>query len=192
MTNFYIVRHGETENNKNQRLSGWIDTPLTERGVQDALSAASKLKGVQFDKVVSSDMGRAFATAYIVTRQLDITYEVERTKSLREVNYGDFANQPYSAYPAGMTPQENANFVAPNGESLIQMQVRVQAYLQDLASANPDQTILLVAHDGTINAIRASFTGEDMGTADLTRNPHDFVAKFKYDRTKIVSFEEVS
>ncbi len=42
MTMFYICRHGETENNKNRLLSGWIDTPLTEEGVQNALSANVK------------------------------------------------------------------------------------------------------------------------------------------------------
>ncbi len=191
MTTFYIARHGETENNKNQRLSGWIDTPLTAQGVQDALSAATKLKGVHFNRVASSDMGRAFATAYIVTRQIGITTKIERSKSLREVNYGDLANQPYSDYPAGMTPQENANFVAPNGESLAQMQQRVLTCVEDLSKASPDQTILLVAHDGTINAIRASFTGEDMGTADLTRNSHSYVAKFEWNEGKVVSFTEV-
>ena len=191
MTTFYISRHGETENNKNQRLSGWIDTPLTEQGVQDALSAAKKLKEVHFDRVVSSDMGRAFATAYIVTRQLGITSEIECSKGLREVNYGDLANQPYSVYPAGMTPQENANFVAPNGESLVQMQQRVLASIEDLSKASPDLTILLVAHDGTINAIRASFTSQDMGTADLTRNSHDYAANFEWNDGRVVSFTEV-
>jgi broad specificity phosphatase PhoE len=48
-----------------------------------------------------------------------------------------------------------------------------------------------VAHDGTINALRASFSGEDMGTADLTRNAHDSVTKFTYDGFKIASFEEL-
>ncbi len=191
MTIFYICRHGETENNKNQRLSGWIDTPLTEQGIQDALSAAKKLEVIQFDKIVSSDMGRAFTTAYVIVRQLGNNSEIERTKGLREVNYGDLANQTYSAYPSGMTPQENANFVAPHGESLVQMQRRVLACIQELGTNNPDQTILLVAHDGTINAIRASLTGEDMGTADLIRNSHDFVAKFVYDNGKVGSFEEV-
>lgn len=191
VTTFYICRHGETENNKNKRLSGWIDTPLTEVGAQDALSAAGKVKGIAFDKVVSSDMGRAFVTAYIITRQLGSTVEIERNRGLREVNYGDLANQPYEAYPAGLTPDENANYVMPNGESLVQMQQRVMTCIQALSSTNPNQTILLVAHDGTINAIRASFTGEDMGTADLTRNSHDIAVKFVYDNGKVMSFDEV-
>jgi broad specificity phosphatase PhoE len=61
-----------------------------------------------------------------------------------------------------------------------------------ISKENPDKAILLVAHDGTINALRAAFTGEDIGTADLTRNPHDFVATFHFEDHKIVSFNEIA
>lgn len=191
MTTFYICRHGQTENNKNQRLSGWTDTPLTDEGVENALSSAKKLHGVRFDKVLSSDLGRAFTTAYIILRELGDTTEIERSKELREVNYGDLAHQPYSAYPK-VTPQENTNFVVPGGESLAQMQQRVMAFIQSLSAENPGKTILLVAHQGTVNAVRASGTGQEIGVADLTHNAHNFVAKFVYNNGKVTSFSEVS
>lgn len=68
MTTFYICRHGQTENNKNHRFSGWLDSPLTEQGVRDAEAAAMKLSGIQFDKIVASDLGRATSTANIIVR----------------------------------------------------------------------------------------------------------------------------
>ena len=139
---------------------------------------------------MSSDLGRAFTTAYIITRELGITLEIEREKALREVNYGDLANQPYSIYPV-LPPEENAEHVAPNGESLIQMQQRVLTYIYGSAANNPDQSVLIVAHDGTINAIRASFLNQNIGIADLTKNDHDFVCRFAVDNREIVSFEEV-
>ena len=191
MTTFYICRHGISENNIKNRFSGWIDTPLTEEGVQNALSAATKLKGIHFDRVVSSDLGRAFVSAYIITRQLDINLEIERSSGLREMDYGDFANRPHSEYPA-LTLEENAIFAPPHGESLAQVQLRIMACVQELAETSDVQTVLLVAHDGTINSIRASLTGEDMGTADTVHNPHDFVAKFEYEKGKILSFKEVA
>lgn len=191
MITFYICRHGETENNKNQRFSGWIDTPLTERGVQDASKTSSKLTGIQFDKIISSDLGRAFSTAYIISRNLNFTGEIERSRELREVNYGDFANQPYAVYPE-VSPSENTDFTAPNGESLAQMQQRVLTYIRKLAAQNPGKTILLVAHDGTINALRAYYNNEPVGIADLTRNPHDSAVKFEFDSDKILSLSEVT
>jgi len=189
MTVFYICRHGETENNKAKRFSGWIDTPLTEVGIKDADSSANKLRSVNLDKIVSSDMGRAFTTAYIISRKLDYSGEIERLAGLREVNYGDYANQPHDIYPQ-LTPIENAEFVSPNGESLVQMQARVLACLDDLAVKYEGKTVIVVAHDGNINAIRASFTKENIGVADGIHNAHDFVARFEYQNGKITAFTE--
>lgn len=186
-----MCRHGQTENNKNKRLSGWIDTPLTKEGVRNATSSAEKLSKVQLDKIMSSDLGRAFATAYIISRKLGYKSEIELHKQFREMNYGDLANMPYESFPT-LTTDQNTNYTPPHGESLIQMQQRVIAGIDSVAVSNSGKTILIVAHDGTINAVRASFTGEDMGVADLTRNSHDLVAKFVYDNGQIVAFNEIA
>jgi broad specificity phosphatase PhoE len=71
------------------------------------------------------------------------------------------------------------------------MQQRVLGYLSDLNVDSTDGTTLITAHDGTINAISASFLGEEMGVADLTHNSHSFVAKFEVNNKKVASFEEV-
>lgn len=192
MTTFYICRHGQTENNKYGRFSGWIDTPLTDAGINNAKSSATKLSSHKIDKVVSSDLGRAFITAYIIVRQLGKDIEIIPEEALREVNYGDFANMPYAVYPE-VSPQENGNFVSPNGESLAQMQRRVLACIAKINKDNPDGHVLLTAHDGTINAIYSNFSGEDIGIVDAERqNAHDFVAKFVYLGGKIISFEEIT
>jgi broad specificity phosphatase PhoE len=190
MTIFYICRHGETENNKKGRFSGWVDTPLTKEGVQNVASSATKLKGITFDKIVSSDLGRAFTTAYLISRELGYMSAIDRLRDFREVNYGDLANMPYGAYPE-LSAFENASYIPPNGESLAQMQSRALACLSALAQANEGKTVLIVAHDGTINSVRASLVGENIGAADATQNAHDFVAKFEYDDGKVVSFDEV-
>ena len=191
VNHFYIARHGETENNRVGRFSGWIDTPLTAAGTQDALSSAAKLSGLKIDRIIASDLGRAFTTAYIIARATGYTDGIDRAKGLREVNYGDLANMPYSAYPE-LSVLENATFVSPGGESLEQMQARVLSCLQAICENNQNKTVLLVGHDGTINAIRASFAQENMGEADTTHNPHDYVAHFTVEDGKITSFEEVT
>ncbi len=195
MATFYICRHGETENNKNKRLSGWIDTPLTADGIKNSVIPASKLRGVAFDRVVSSDLGRAFNTAQLLVNHLDLAIPIETTKQLREMNYGDFGNMVYDPpdqrYPV-LTPQQNTDYVPPNGESLAQMQARVLAYIDHLATDNPDKTILLVGHDGTINAVRAGFSGLPIGVVEVeSNNPHSFTGKFTYENHRITSFQEV-
>jgi broad specificity phosphatase PhoE len=191
VTTFYICRHGETENNKHLRLSGWIDTPLTERGVENAETSASKLADIPIDMIISSDLGRAFTTAYYIARGIGYTDEILRSPELREVNYGELANKRYDAYPA-MTPAENADFIAPQGESLNIMMARVITYIDTLSLAYPDKTILLVAHDGTINAVRANLSGENIGVIETkVTNRHDFMARFSYEGGKVTSLEEL-
>jgi broad specificity phosphatase PhoE len=192
MTTFYICRHGESENNRQRKLSGWIDTPLTKEGVNHARSTASKLKDISFNKVISSDLGRAFITAYLLINDIGFEKEIERSSSLREVNYGDLANLPYSNYP-DISPEENTYFTPPNGESLSQMQDRVIEYLTKLSSdkETKDMTILIVAHDGTINALKANYFNYSMGKADKVHNPHDFVAKFSIENGAVLSFSEI-
>ncbi len=63
MTDIYIVRHGETESNRAGLWQGATDSPLTETGHEQVRRLAERLRNRRFDAVVSSDLGRAQATA---------------------------------------------------------------------------------------------------------------------------------
>lgn len=68
MADLYLVRHGQTELNVQNILQGWHDSPLTECGCEQALAtrAAFEGRGVTFDHVYSSPLGRARRTAELV------------------------------------------------------------------------------------------------------------------------------
>jgi 2,3-bisphosphoglycerate-dependent phosphoglycerate mutase len=193
MVTFYICRHGETENNQKGRLSGWIDSPLTEKGLQDVEYTASKIKNVHFDAIYSSDLGRAFITAYDIANKLGFTDKITRLSSLRENAYGDVAYMPsVEAEAANPKLHRDTSYVPPGGESLAQMQERVLKTVIELSEAQGDKNILLATHDGVIKAIRTSFTGEDLGTHNMSQGyPHDFVGKFTIKDGRVASFEEV-
>ena len=193
MTTFYICRHGETENNRLGKLSGWIDTPLTVEGTRDIKLTVAKLKGVRFDSIHASDLGRAFTTAYLIARNIGFTDEIHRQSGLREVSYGDYGNLLWDDVTAKDSDMLNdTDFQPPNGETLGHMQQRVLKCLDDIAGEKPDQTILIVTHDGPINAVYASFKHIDLGELNGKRvNPHDFVAKFTIEGGKVASFDEV-
>ncbi|HSX34778.1 MAG TPA: histidine phosphatase family protein [Candidatus Saccharimonadales bacterium] len=193
MNLFYIVRHGETENNRAKRLSGWIDTPLTEHGLEPTQKVIAKLRHVHIDEMYSSDMGRAFVTAYVLARGIGFTKEIQRLPGLREVNYGDAANmsrtEAYERYP-GM--DSNTNYTPPNGESLADMQKRVFKTVGDLNNSHKNATIVLVCHSGVMAALRASHIGQDFGEHNISEAyPHDFVAKFTFGGGQVTSFDEV-
>lgn len=195
MNIFYIVRHGETENNRAKRLSGWIDTALTEDGLKPTEAVISKLSKLpHIDAMYSSDMGRAFITAYTVARGLGFTKEIKRLPGLREVNYGDAANLPsakaYELYPK---LDRDTHYTPPNGESLDQMQKRVFQTIADLDNQHADAVIVLVCHSGVMAALRASHIGQDFGEHNISEAyPHDYVGKFTFADGEVTSFEELT
>ena len=67
--NLYIVRHGETYINKYNRIQGWTNAPLTEKGIQDGQAAGERLQHIIFDRAYSSDLERAVTTAQMVLEQ---------------------------------------------------------------------------------------------------------------------------
>lgn len=193
MNQFYIARHGETENNVARRLSGWVDTPLTEHGLEPTQSVIEKLRNIHIDTVYSSDLGRAFITAYEISRGLGFTNEIIKLSGLREVNYGDAANmfsaEAYRLYPG---IDSDTHYTPPNGESLEHMQARVFATINELNEKYNDSSILLVSHSGVMAAIRSRHIGQDFGAHNISEAyPHDYVARFTIDNNAIASFEEV-
>lgn len=192
MNTFYIARHGETENNRAKRLSGWIDTPLTKTGLEPTKEVIAKLAGVHIDEIYSSDVGRAFITAYEIARGLHYTQEIKRLAGLREVNYGDAANM-YSkaAYLQFPRLDRDTHFIPPHGESLDHMQQRVFETIDDLNSIHDNLNILLVCHSGVMAALKASHIGQDFGEHNISEAyPHEFVGKFIFENGAVTSFEE--
>lgn len=192
MNTFYIVRHGETENNRAKRLSGWIDTPLTDRGLEPTQKVIAKLKNVPIDAIYSSDVGRSFITAYEITRGLGFTGEIRRLSGLREVNYGDAANmfssEAYKLYPR---LDRDTHYIPPNGESLDQMQKRVFQTIDELNRKHQNASIVLVCHSGVMAALRAHHIGQDFGEHNISEAyPHDYVGVFTFADNAVLSFEE--
>lgn len=193
MNKFYIARHGETENNKAKRLSGWVDTALTEKGEETIGAVIEKLKTLpKIDAIYASDMGRAFVTAYIIARGLNFEGEIIRKPSLREVNYGDAAHmksvEAYEKYPS---LDRDTHYTPPNGESLDHMQKRVLGAIADLDSQHTDETLLLVAHSGVEAALNASCQNADFGAHNISEAyPHEYVGMFTFADGKVQSFQE--
>ncbi|WP_054700769.1 histidine phosphatase family protein [Secundilactobacillus odoratitofui] len=93
MANFdiYLVRHGQTILNKYHRIQGWIDAPLTEKGVADAKAAGARLADVAFTKAFTSDAPRAQRTAAHILAQNSGTVKTATINTaFREENFGYF------------------------------------------------------------------------------------------------------
>jgi broad specificity phosphatase PhoE len=154
----YLVRHGETENNVNDIVQGHVDSPLTDKGIQDVKRLQRELKNIKFDAVFSSDIGRAVKTAQLVMAEKQLA--VNTTHLLRERFYGD-----YEGHPAKKYYQDNeamfAKFetlgeaakrkfkVYPSMESEEEAMGRFIQKLREIAVTFLGKTVLVVSH-GTV------------------------------------------
>src|ERR1700722_7028584 len=195
MNIFYSARHGETENNTAKRLSGWIDTPLTENGLVPTEAAIKKLERLpRIDAIYASDLGRAFITAYEIACGLGlVAQKIIRLPGLREVNYGDAANMKsadaYKLYPR---LDRDTHYAPPNGETLDHMQRRAIATVAEIDAQYTNATILIVAHSGIMAALNANHTCQDFGELNISEAyAHEYVARFTIENNHITSFEEV-
>jgi len=86
-----LLRHGESEWNKENRFTGWTDIDLTEKGIEEAKSAGRLLKaeGFTFDTVYTSVLKRAIHTLWHVMDEMDLAWiDVHRSWRLNEKSYG--------------------------------------------------------------------------------------------------------
>ena len=97
----FLLRHGETDWNKEWRLQGFSDIPLNEKGIEQAKEAALGVKNIKFDAVYASPLDRAVTTASIignVPRESIICDE-----RILEADFGPFEGKPYHTLGPKMT-----------------------------------------------------------------------------------------
>lgn len=164
----WLVRHGETMASAAKRIAGWLDTPLTPRGREEARALRPVLDGRRFDGVWSSDLSRAVETARLAWG------EAVPDRRLREVSFGDLEGRPFAetGVPADRQVLAFRGFAAPGGEHLDQARERVSGFLEAL----PDGRHLLFVHGGVIRLLTQDVgldaflpTGSVLGLAWLPR-----------------------
>lgn len=158
-TRLFIARHGETLANREYRFIGSRDEALSEHGQVQATQLADALAVFAIAAVYSSPMQRAWQTALPVAERHNLA--VQRCDALREGSFGIWEGMTRAEVQA-RSPEDarnfyrwerDANLAPPGGESLIAMQERVCAGVEQLALAHPDQSIVLVSHVGPIKAL---------------------------------------
>lgn len=159
-TELYVLRHGETEWNREGRWQGVFDSPLTEKGRAQARAVGDLLRDIgvtpRTHRFFVSPQGRARETARIV---LGAEAEATTDDRLSEIGVGDWAGKRREEIisAAGLPP--GAGFldhyrVAPGGEPFEALFARVEAFLRDL-----DGQAVVVTHGITSRFLRAAALG---------------------------------
>ncbi|WP_315080318.1 histidine phosphatase family protein [uncultured Clostridium sp.] len=197
MTTLFLTRHGETEWNIAGRLQGSKDSPLTERGLNQAKSLRDRLKNEKIDIIYASPIKRALDTAKIISEPNNTP--IVTCDELKEIRFGEYEGK----YIKDLPQMGEHNFLeemfsgnhevkGTDGETLLDVKNRTFKKLESILEKENNKNILIVTHGMTLKVIMSYFTefeGELKGVygqASLTkivRDKDEFNILSKNDRS---------
>jgi broad specificity phosphatase PhoE len=160
-TLLFLVRHGETEWNSQQRYQGQTDSRLNAKGRRQARAAASRLSKIKFSAIYASDLKRAAECAEIIAAPHKL--KVQTDAALRERCFGVLEGltrsegQKHGWWKAF---ESSDTFAAPpGGETRGQVRKRVIAFVKKIVALHAGKNLLIVTHSGPISHIIANIFG---------------------------------
>ena len=163
MTELILVRHGETAWNRERRMQGHTDTPLSELGRAQAAALGQRMKNAVLSAIYSSDLSRAYDTAAAVAANTG--HKIRTDKQLRERTFGIFEGLTYDEM-AERHPEVHAKFLSrdpdyaiPGGESARQFFERSLACLEGIAHRHAGETVMVVTHGLVLDTLYRAATG---------------------------------
>lgn len=161
-TSLVLVRHGETDWNREHRFQGHADVPLNDQGRRQARELADRLAGETYAAAYSSPLRRALETARILAAQLQ--FEIEPRDALKEVDVGSWSGlttaEVERRYPEGFRRwADDRSGGWEDGETYDELGRRVVSDLFTIAKRHPGERVLAVTHGGAIRAVLAAIAG---------------------------------
>jgi len=162
MATLVLIRHGESRWNLENRFTGWIDIPLTDKGRQEARRAGQLIQHIKFDKAYTSVLVRATETLDIILKVIaQESIPVEKDPSLNERHYGDLQglNKAETTRKFGEKQvhlwRRSYDLAPPNGESLKDTAARTLPYFEKniMADLKAGKNVLVSAHGNSLRSI---------------------------------------
>ena len=165
MPTLYLLRHGQTVFNLQHRVQGRCDSPLTTLGLKQARAAACWLagRGVRFDRMCTSPLGRAISTLKVVREELwaaGVTGlpPIEPVDGLKERSYGPFEGGPTADVPAELWDPGEV-LVPYGGEGSEALRERIVATLTGIMLEPGSETVLAVSHGSATLQFKLAWEG---------------------------------
>ena len=133
-TNLIYFVHGTTYDNASQKCSGWKQVELNELGKEQAKNLGNINSHIKFDVIFTSDLIRAIDSANIAFPNVE--------KVIDECNYGDLDGEDKHL----IIYEEHINEPFPNGESLKDVEARINSFINEIKKKYKGKTIGIVAH----------------------------------------------
>ncbi len=170
MPKLVVIRHGQSEWNRENRFTGWVDVDLSEKGVEEARHAGELLKGESFDILFTSVLQRAIRTAELALESAGIEdLPTIRDEALNERHYGDLqglnkeeTRQKHGAEQVHTWRRSfNARPPGEEGESLKMTIDRVLPFYHRVIEPMllDGKNVLIVAHGNSLRALSYHLDG---------------------------------
>jgi len=187
MTTLILIRHGESEANRQGVFAGQINPDLQDRGFKQAQRTAEYIaNNYKVDKIYSSDLMRAYKTAKCLADVLDM--DIIKDKNLREIYGGKWEGIKFSdlskLYPKEyeVWMKDIGNSCCVEGESVKQLGDRVMTFLTKIAEENDGKTIAIATHATPIRAFQTMIqTGSLKEMVNIPWVSNASVSVFVYD-----------
>ncbi len=161
MPKLVLVRHGQSIWNLQNRFTGWIDVPLTEKGKEEAYKAGELLKDIRFDVAYTSMLTRAQETLRIILETIGLLIPVIKDQALNERHYGalqglnkDRAREKWGKEIVHLW-RRSYDIPPPEGESLKDTAERTIPFLERaiMGDIKDGRDVLVVAHGNSLRSI---------------------------------------
>ena len=191
MARLILIRHGQSEGNRDRVFTLTPAVPLTDRGREQVRAAAAWIAARYAPRrIVASPFVRAQQTAEELSSVLGVPIEIE--EDLRERNYGALAGQPYSILQsrADFDPSAYWLWRPPGGETLVEVAQRAGAVLDRIAAGAPEDDTVVVSHGATMMSLWWHVTGA-WREGRVARNAGIVVAEHRDGRWQSAAVAEV-
>jgi alpha-ribazole phosphatase len=196
----YLLRHGETDENKSKFYYGKMDVSLNSRGIEQAQKAARALSNIEFDSIYISERKRTIETKDIILSGNLKGYKdmVKQDSRINEMNFGLFEGKTYEeikeAYPEEYKRWEKdwKNFCPPQGEGYKDFYLRVKCFMEEILNSSAEN-VLVVTHGGVIRTIYCYILEEnlDLFWKFASKNGDISIIKYEYNNIFIDSITHI-
>lgn len=157
-----FIRHGETVGNREQIAHGQSESPLSDRGIEQARSTATMLNGWHnsYHRVYASPLSRARDTGRHISDELQLPFHIH--EGLKEGSLGDWEGVTYEQlgeFEFARRAIRDDDFDGHNGESPNQLAERVMAAIDEIRSDHSGENIIIVSHGAAISHAMSSLLG---------------------------------
>jgi len=176
----YLARHGETTANRENKILGKLDFPLTKEGIKGSEKAGKLLSGENMDIILSSPLGRAYSTARIMGKEMNKPIVIH--PCLSELSCGLWEGKDRNeVLPPGKPLRRTWDETPPQGESFQDREEELKCLVRQIKDPEYYQRILIVGHGGINQLFLSLWFNLEKNPQTLPLQPHPVIYQLAGD-----------